>query len=48
MIFNLCVKGYGVSQIATELQSNKILTPNAYYKSKLMPVRTKRLNDDYY
>ena len=48
MIFNLCVKGYGVSQIATELQSKKILTPNAYYKSKLMPVRTKRLNDDYY
>ena len=48
MIFNLCVKGYGVSQIATELQSKKILTPNAYYRSKLMPVRTKRLNDDYY
>lgn len=33
-IFNLCVKGYGVSQIANQLTEKKILTPIAYAKSK--------------
>ena len=33
-IFNLCVKGYGVSQIANQLTERKILTPIAYAKSK--------------
>lgn len=47
-IYNLCIKGYGVSQIATELQSRNILSPNAYFIKHNMPSRTKRYNDDNY
>lgn len=32
-IFNLCVDGYGPSQIAGILEQDKILVPSAYYKS---------------
>lgn len=47
-IYNLCIKGYGVSQIATELQSRNILSPNAYFIKHNMSSRTKRYNDDNY
>ena len=32
-IFNLCVDGYGPSQIANVLEKDKVLVPSAYYKS---------------
>lgn len=32
-IFNLCVDGYGPSQIASILEKDKVLVPSAYYKS---------------
>ena len=32
--FRLCVKGYGVSQIASEFTGRKLLNPTAYAKSK--------------
>lgn len=33
LIFNLCIKGYGPSQIASELKSRKIPTPAEHFKS---------------
>ena len=33
-IFELCCKGYGPTQIAKRLKSEKVLTPTAYYKQK--------------
>lgn len=30
-IFNLCLEGYGTSQIAKLLQKEQILTPRAYW-----------------
>ena len=33
-IFRLCISGYGTSQIAKELQRQKILVPSAYLSSK--------------
>ena len=33
LIFNLCIKGFGPSQIATELKSRKIPTPAEHFKS---------------
>lgn len=32
--FRLCVKGYGVSQIASEFMARKLLNPTAYAKSQ--------------
>lgn len=32
-IFQLCVKGYGPSQIANHLRKKQVLTPTAYYRT---------------
>ncbi len=39
-IFSLCVKGYGPSQIAKELELRKILTPGAYLYQKTGKYKT--------
>lgn len=31
-IFQLCIEGYGPSQIAKKLENDKVLTPSAYFK----------------
>ncbi len=33
LIFNLCIKGFGPSQIASELKSRKIPTPAEYFSN---------------
>ena len=31
-MFQLCIEGYGPSQIAKKLENDKVLTPSAYFK----------------
>lgn len=31
-IFQLCIEGYGPTQIAKKLENDKVLTPSAYFK----------------
>lgn len=49
-IFDLCVKGYGPSQIADKLKEEKILSPVAYFKYKGVnnPSIGCKDSDDYY
>lgn len=48
--FRLCVKGYGVSQIASEFMERKLLNPTAYAKSKGRNVPDNRdsVHEDYH
>lgn len=49
-VFDLCVKGYGPSQISNILKDKHILSPASYYKSKGLPQRTLKSDetDDCY
>lgn len=49
-VFDLCVKGYGPSQISNILKDEHILSPASYYKSKGQPQRALKSNetDDCY
>lgn len=50
LIFDLCVKGYGPSQIADTLKQEHILSPVACFKSKGVnnPSTVCKDSDDYY
>jgi len=40
-IFNLCLEGYGPSQIARMLETDKVLVPSAHWQSKGIPCPSK-------
>ena len=48
--FRLCVKGYGVSQIASEFMARKLLNPTAYAKSqgRNVPDNRDSVHEDYH
>ena len=48
LIFKLCMEGYGPTQIASYLESEKILIPVFYFQSKGISCPTKSLRQDPY
>ena len=46
-IYNLCMSGFGVSQIARILTENQVMTPTEYWQSKGLKTSNKKQEDEH-